>query len=115
MGKIYSPPIEIGKFEFDYSNFNMEAFTKAETEYVEKVKHYARTSGSGDFRGEEIRFPVADGYARYIVFSTKPVVLLHLSIGDGWMYEYAHRLTAKDIAEEVRRRKETNKLFSEAG
>lgn len=114
MGKVYAPPTELGKFEFDYSNFDMNDYTKAETEYIDKVKAYARANGQGALRGEEIRFQVADGYARYIVFSTKPVELMHLSVGDGWQYQYAHRLTAKDIAEEVQRLKNLNKLFSKA-
>lgn len=114
MGKVYAPPTEIGKFEFDYSKFDMTAYTEAETKYIDKIRAYARANGHGALRGEEIRFQVADGYARYIVFSTQPVKLLHLSVGDAWQYQYAHRLTAKDIAEEVQRLKNINKLFNKA-
>lgn len=51
--------------------------------------------------GKEIRFPVGDGYARYIVAKLKPVVLIH--IGDAWHFEYANHLTASDVRKEIKK------------
>lgn len=104
MGKVYSPPEEIQPPKYDYSKgFNFDEYERLNAAYVQKVVDYCMAEGSGEFKGKEIQFGVGDGYARYVVFSTKPVVLIHLSVSDGWQYQYANRLTAKDIAEEVRR------------
>lgn len=58
-----------------------------------------------------IRIPHADGYACYVVFSAKPVKLIHLEIGDCWDAPLAHRMLPKDIVEHVRRDKALAELF----
>jgi hypothetical protein len=111
MGKVYAPPAEIQPPEYDYSKgFDFEEHERRDNEYVQRVIDYCIAEGSGDSKGKEINFGVGDGYARYIVFSTKPVVLIHLAVGDGWQYQYAHRLTAKDIAEEIRHKEAWAKI-----
>jgi len=114
MGKVYAAPAEIQNLLFSASG-DIRDYFKAEEAYVESVKAWAKANGKGKLAGEEIRFQVADGYARYIVFSTTPVALIHLSIGDAWQYQYANRLTASDIKEEVRRNQAIAKLFSSRG
>ena len=115
MGKVYSAPAEIKKPEigafFSRKGEGPEAYFKAEEAYVAAVKAWAKANGKGKLAGEENRFQVADGYACYIVFSTTPVVLIHLATGDAWQYQYANRLTASDIKEEVRRNQAMAKLF----
>ena len=111
MGKVYAPPREIG----DVPNLSRQPFSTYQTEekaYVEKVQKWARENGQGDLAGEEVFFPFADGYARYVVLKTRPVRLIHLPIGDAWSYPYIERLTEKDIRERVRQKKAVSKLFA---
>lgn len=118
MGKVFTPPASIQKPEigtyFARGGEGTQAYFAAEEAYVKQVSEFAKANGKGKLAGEEIRFQVADGYARYIVYSTSPVVLLHLPIGDAWQYQYANRLTASDIKEEVRRSQAIAKLFSKS-
>jgi hypothetical protein len=55
---------------------------------------------------------VADGYAQYMVASLSPVELIHLPLWDAWQFDYAGRLTKKDIIEKINQRKAMEKLFS---
>jgi hypothetical protein len=62
-----------------------------------------------------IQFPVADGYAQYMVASLSPVELIHLPLWDAWEYQYVERLTKKDIVEKINQRKAMDKLFPARG
>ena len=106
MGKVYAPPVEI-----KHPEFTAKDYFKAEENYINAVVAWAKQHGKGKLAGEVIQFPVADGYAQYVVFSTTPVALIHLPIGDAWQYQYANRLTASDIKEKVRQSQAMAKLF----
>jgi hypothetical protein len=117
---VYAPPPEIQKPEivtfYGKGGAGTQAYFAAEEAYVEAIKKWAKAHcGACKLAGEEIRFQVADGYARYIVVSTTPVVLIHVESGDAYSYQYVNRLTAGDIKEEVRRELAMNKLFSGKG
>ena len=92
MGKVYASP-------YKAPDFNTKDYNKACDDYVQKIKVWAKTKGHGPEAGKEIAFPVADGAARYIIFSLKPVQLIHIDIYDRYQFQYVHRLTAKDIKE----------------
>lgn len=62
--------------------------------------------------GKVIKFPEGDGYAVYVVARLKPVELVWVDMGDAWQFKYAHRLTASDVREEIRRDESLRKLFS---
>jgi hypothetical protein len=115
MGKIYSG-IE-GLTVPDITNITgdtYDEYEKACEKYVKEVKKYAKARSACNEAGEEIQFPVGDGYARYIVASLKPVELIHLNIGDQWHFQYVDRLTASDIKEKIRLQKSLKNLFSKA-
>lgn len=93
-----------------------EPFAAWETrsaEYIQRLKDWIKTNyGEGEYIGEEINFPVGDGYARYLIVSLKPATLMHVPLGDAWNFPYAHRLTVKDIRAEAERTAALRKLFS---
>lgn len=105
MGRIYSTKGIAVKP--DYSEFRKNGgksyseYEKLENAYLEEIIAWAKKNGTGEYAGEQVNFPYADGYASYIVISLSPVKLIHIDIGDGWEYPYAHRLTTKDIKEEI--------------
>ena len=119
MGKVYSPPDEVGDAPkitegaafFNNINENINKHNKKIVEWIEKVKAYAREHGEGEFAGEIVRFPFADSYAQYVVFSLKPVKLIHLPVGDAWQFPYANRLTASDIKKQIQYEKRMAELF----
>ena len=89
------------------------AWMAREEEYVRAIQEWALKNGDGSPEcGQEIRFSVGDGSARYIVLSMRPVRLIHLDVCDGYRFHYANRLTASDVREEVARRKAMDDLFS---
>lgn len=93
--QIYSPP-EGMEFEYDYTVPYQEQL-KAEHEWLEKLRQFCKDNGSGKYAGKEIRDHVADGYARYMIFSLRPLVLIHLPLGDAWRSRWDERWTAADV------------------
>ena len=108
MGKVYTAPEG-----FETPKFNdMNTYSKRCDEYVAKLQAWAKENGSGPEAGKIVRFNVADGYAQYIVFSLKPVKLIHIDTMDAYQFQYANRLTAGDIREKIRQEEAMEKMFS---
>ena len=99
MGKIYIPPEEfvLPSITQDWRKYGKEC-EKYEKRLKEWVKEVATNCPEA---GEVIRFRVADGHARYMVYSLKPVILFHINTYDAYQFQYAHRLTANDIREQL--------------
>jgi hypothetical protein len=112
MGKIYAPPE--GFEPPDLTIQDIDKYLKECEKYEENLVKAIRTAYKGVCReaGEVISFPVCDGKARYIVATLKPVKLIHIDTGDAYQAPYVHRLTAKDLREEIRRTKALRDLFS---
>ena len=85
---------------------------RLEQEYAKAVVDYCRIHGRGDLAGEVVNFPVADGYAQYVVHDTSPCTLVHLAVGDAWDFPYIERLTAKDVRHKVEQAKAFEELWS---
>lgn len=95
---------------FDYRDY--KASDKAYTEWLTNLKRaYKQARPDDDLAGEEVRFQVADNYARYVVVSSSPLTLVHLTYGDGYTYQYITRLRLSDIAQLVQRERAFAKLF----
>ncbi|GIV43909.1 MAG: hypothetical protein KatS3mg035_1032 [Bacteroidia bacterium] len=98
--------------EIDYRK-SVKENKEQEDAYINNLVEFLKKRKPNDkLVGEEIRFPVADGYARYIVASSKGKVdLIHLELGDAWHFEYAHKLTKKDIVKIIKQQKAIKKIF----
>ena len=111
MAKIYSAPKEIKLPEIDFSNFNRKEYDKETERYENELKAFLLENSNTKNVGEIISFPVADGSARYMVASMKPLQLIHLAIDDAWEFEYAHKLNAKDVQQKIDQRNAIEKMF----
>lgn len=111
MGKIFSAPEQFKKPEYPaYQDF--DKYQAACDKYIADIKAWAKSQNpTCPESGKEITFPVADGRARYIVVSLKPVQLIHDDTGDAWHFQYAHRLTAADVRKEIKHLEGLNRLF----
>lgn len=107
MGKIYAPSTD---YNPDYSA-DFRELEKYDKEYTAQV--VAENTIKGDpYSGKILAIPHADGYAQYVVRSLKPVVLIHLPVGDAWEAPYVNRMTASDIKGEIDRRERLAALFA---
>jgi len=118
MGKIYAPPKEVGPAprlrDFMGENkFDIDGMDKAEEEWTDKLRTWCKTESNSKYVGEIVQQGVADGYAQYMVFSLKPLVLIHLPLGDSWQFQWAHRWTASDVKMMVEQRKKMDSLFKQ--
>ena len=94
---------------------NWQGYEKRAEAYVDKIKAFARKHSKCPEAGKEISFGVADGKARYVILSLKPVELVHLDIYDGYRFPYINRLTAQDVKNELKQAEALDKLFSRRG
>jgi hypothetical protein len=108
--KIYSPPTEVGICATDYSG-DWQAQEKA---WLNKLRQYVMQHGSGKNKGKIVSYPVADGYAQYMIFSEKPAALIHIPLGDAWQYPMVSRFTMKEVLADVAREEQFSKLFAAA-
>lgn len=111
--KVFSAPKDIKEPQIDYANFSRIQMQQEEHRYLNEIKQYIIKGGyNGKNVGEVIQFPVADGYAQYMVVSMRPLQLMHLPLGDAWHYQYIERLTAKDVQNKIDCRISLDKRFS---
>lgn len=112
MAKVYAAPAG-----FETPNIGVGADWQAEeARYIERLATEARRHAANNgLVGEVVRFHVADGYAQYLVWSTSPLQLIHLELGDCWQIPEAHArgLNLSDIRALVERDKPLKKLFAE--
>ena len=111
---VYSLPAEfendVPTWGFDKSR---EENTKTENDWLAKLKAWAiKRNPEQECVGETLQFPVADGYAIYMVLAIKPIQLVHLPLGDAYQFQYANRLTAKDIREQIASSKRLAEFFA---
>lgn len=119
MATVYAPPKHLGappdfsSFSDASGRYDFEAHNKAEQAWVKTVQDEARARNKGDIVGEIVRFPMADGYAQYVVWSTNPAALIHLPVGDAWDIPEAHArgLRTSDLRQQVAAHKAMDKLF----
>jgi hypothetical protein len=109
MGKIYSPPASIPVPKLNWED--IDAYEVANENFIKELRSFCRDRNKGTHVGEVIKFPVADGYAEYMVASLSPVELIHLPLWDAWEFQYVDRLTAQDIKEKISNEKKLAKLF----
>ena len=109
MAKIFSAPTEFEVPQLDFGNIN--AYEPAWEKYEADLKASCIRRNPTEHVGKVIRFPVADGYAMYMIAAMKPVQLIHLEYLDSYHFEYAHRLTATDIKEKISQDKAMNEIF----
>lgn len=118
MGKIYSTPKgikpspETHDFMVD-GKFDFKGMVEAEKKWVDELRDWCKADSDGEYVGEVIREGVADGYAQYMVYSLKPLALIHLPLGDGYQFQWAHRWTASDIKMMIEREKKLEGLFTQ--
>lgn len=112
MAKIYKAPKGFEAPTLSADNWQVE-----EQAYLERLAAEARRGSPGDpLVGEVVRFPMADSYAQYMVWSTKPLKLVHLDLGDAWHIPEAHArgLRLSDIQSSVDRDRAMKAMFAKA-
>ena len=78
----------------------------ADWAWIAKVQALAKAQADNpDVVGELVSFPVADGYANYVVWRAKPLRLVHLPVGDAWRIDdaTARGLRLSDLEWQFRR------------
>lgn len=105
MATAYANPIPAPQFCEDDGTFDHVKYDERCEKYRADTLNYIRKELNGRHRlaGEIIRFPVADGYAAYMLWT--PTKWIHLDEVDGWHADPAliRGMRAADVIERVTR------------
>lgn len=111
MAKVYELPEGFVAPDFNWKD--IPQYEKDCAELTDKLKKWCIERNPDQKNvGEVIKFPVADGYAEYMVAATKPVELVHLPFWDAWQSETAELMTAKAIQDKIDQKIAMAKLFA---
>lgn len=115
MAKIYDAPSQWTAPSIEvFMEQGRDEYERQEKEYIERVREFCKKrKPKGQLVGEIIRFGVADGYAQYMVAGLRPLELIHLDLGDGYHFQYANRLTAADVRQQVEAERKLAELFGQ--
>jgi hypothetical protein len=119
MAKVFAPPAGfdppgIGDYMTD-GRYDREKCERLEREFIERLTVEAKAAGgTGALVGSVLRFPTADSYAQYLVWSERPLTLVHLPLGDGWSIPAAHArgLRISDVRDMVERDRRMAEMFT---
>lgn len=109
-----------GDWEFPHgaSSSKLDEYWRRQDEQLKKLSDASNLIPeelihAGKVKGGLIRFPVADGYAIYLVISSSPLVLQHVPTGDAWRISDAHMrgLKLKDVQAMLLRNLAFAKIF----
>jgi len=109
MASIYCPPpgFEPPKI------VDWKTWKEDEANYIERLTTHVKEGSTDPLVGKIIRFQVADGYAQYMIWNTKPLQLIHLETGDAWQIPAAHArgLTLSDVKAMIKADEAWEELF----
>lgn len=117
MAKIYAPPANIPIPAFDDylvdGHYDFEHAQRLDRECLDAIAAAARATNNGDLVGEIYSHPVADGYATYVVWSQRPLALVHVPLGDAYALPEPHErgLRVADIRAAVKSAKTLAEIF----
>jgi hypothetical protein len=115
--RIYSPPDDVGDPpEIDYSDRDGKTWDEVlapEREWEERLKQWCRENGQGALAGEEWSYPRGDGYARYVIYTEKPLAMIHVPTGDAWDIDSVIQrgLTLTEVRRHFKQRRVLDEIF----
>ncbi len=110
--KVYASPVE---FNHDYFRGNFKDWQKAEADHQEAVKAWLIAHGyTGKNTGRTVTFPVADGYAFYMMAEGSKSFLVHLPYGDAYQYRDVVHIPKKEILARMNANDRVRDLFKVA-
>lgn len=113
MAKLYRAPETIAVPKFD-PKLSYQERKAQEDKYEQELISFCKENSKCPHAGSEIRFPIGDGFACYIVYDYRS--LIHVETGDAYCIGEVHArgLLKADIIKEVNKVRALNELFSGA-
>ena len=109
MAKLLSTSIEVP--DIPYRDPDYRAKRREQLQAIKKTVKDKRPND--ELAGEILQFQVADGYAQYLVKSSKPLTLQHVQDGDGYSVHHAliRGLRLEDVRDQVESHRKMRELF----
>ena len=114
--KVYSTPKEVPDPKMDYVNFDMAKYEAALQAHGKALEAWLRKAGyTGKRTGMIVRFPMADGYAEYMLAEGKKSCLIHLPYGDAYDNPDVRFVPKAEILKRIEAQDKMRALFSKKG
>lgn len=117
MAVAYANPIPAPEFMEPDGRYDHAGYEARCTAYEAETEKYIRTELGGKHKhtGKILRFPVADGYAQYMIWT--PTKWIHLDEVDGYQADAAtvRGMRAVDVDERLARDERLAALFGRKG
>jgi len=110
MAQVYTAPEGYEAPRVDYRG----DWQAQERDYLQRLADRCKMNGTNPLHGEVVRWQRADGYACYMVWSTSPLALIHLELGDAYSVEapLLRGLRLADIRDMVEQQNRIRALFA---
>jgi len=109
--KVYACPIPAPTP--DYANYDRDKENAAIEAHKLRLTSWLKANGyTGKRTGEIVRFPVADGYAEYMLGDGRKSILVHLPYYDGYQYVDVRFLPKAEIIRRIDADKKFTALFT---
>ena len=114
MAQVFRAPEDFEAPVLTLDDYRAGTWQTKEADYIERLADRAKMNGTNPLLGKVIRFQRGDGFAQYMLWSTKPVQLIWLELGDAWQVEEAltRGLRLSDIREQVEREQRLREFFA---
>jgi len=92
-----------------------EAHFKAESAALQELRERAASLPEGEVVGAFLSFPVADGFAHYVVTKARPLTVAHVPFGDGYRVApmMIRGMRKSDVLAMVKRERAYARLFAQ--
>lgn len=111
--KIYACPDECPAPRPDFKNFDINREIARQESHQQELCEWLRANGhAGPHTGKIVMFPVADGYAKYMLADGRRSCLIHLPYGDAYQYPDAEFLPKAEILRRIENRQKLSAMFA---
>lgn len=115
--KVFSVPEAVPFPTADFANYDFKAEQAREEAHKQALRQHLRDMGyTGKHNGKIARFPIADGYAQYMLADGNgrygSSFLIHLPYCDAWHYHDIGYLPKKAIVERIEQQDRADALFA---
>jgi len=114
--ELFNPPkhLKAPRFEVINNDYNgaYAKMVKDEKQYLADLKAFLINRKKGKYIGKVVQFPVADGTAKYMVASVRPLELVNIPFDDEYQFQYIYNLKWADILAKINQEEALDKLFN---
>ena len=113
---IFNSPKHIEKPQFTVVNNDytgaLDKLREDEEKFLTELRTFLRKRNGGKYVGKVVKFQVADGYAKYMVASVRPLELVNIPFDDEYQFQYIYNMKWSDIKARIKYEETLEKIYT---